>query len=174
MGGEVPEHRQGAFYESATKSKPAFYLTQHFPEFIWQATFVAIYSFLEDQMHGICRIVAELLDIKIDRGDLRDEGIRAAKKYLERICGITFPEEKHPWQEALHYNSVRNSIVHARGYVDRTKNAEKIRNYVQGKQSITIDNFDRLQLSKEFCQEVLKNVELLLDDLFQLARKRVS
>ncbi len=125
---KVPERRQGAFYESASRSQLAFYLTQHFPEFTWQATFVAIYSFLEDQMLGICRIVAELLVIKTDPDDLRDEGIRAAKKYLDHLCGITFPEEKHPWQEVLHYNIVRNAIIHARGCVDRAKNAEKIRN----------------------------------------------
>jgi hypothetical protein len=171
---KVPEDLKGAFYEHASGSEPARNLTQRFPEFAWQTTFVAIYSFLEDEMLGICRVVGERLGIKLDPNDLRDEGIRAAKKYLEDRCGIPFPGESHPWQEALHYNRLRNAIVHVRGYVNRSKKAETIRRYVQGNESVAIDNFDRLQLSQEFCLEVLENVKLLLDDLFQLARKRLS
>ena len=169
---KLPEHAKGGFYED--EAQTAFNLTRHFPEFAWETTFVAIYSFLENEMLGIARIVGRRLRIRLDPDDLRDKGIHAAKKYLEDLCGIAFPEGKHPWQEALHYNRVRNAIVHSGGRLKRAKHLTKIQNYLQGKKSLTIDSFNRLELSKEFCLEVLDNVEALLDDLFKLARKRVS
>src|SRR5205823_3270667 len=103
---KVPDHRKARFYESASRSELAVYLNQRFPGFTWQSTFVAIYSFLEDEMFRICRILSEHLGIKLDPTDLREEGIRAAKKYLEDLCGIPFPEKKHAWQETLHYNRI--------------------------------------------------------------------
>ena len=169
---KLPEHAKAAFFED--EAQTAFNLTRHFPEFAWETTFVAIYSFLEDEMLGIARIVGRRLGIKLDPDDLRDKGIRAAKKYLQHLCSVAFPEGKHPWQEALHYNRVRNAIVHSRGRLKRSKYGARIQKYVQGKKSVTIDSFNRLQLSKAFCLEVLENVESLLDDLFKLALKRVS
>ncbi len=42
-------------------------------------------------MLGIARIVGRRLGVKLDPDDLRDKGIRAAKKYLEGLCGVVFP-----------------------------------------------------------------------------------
>ncbi|MGA7501590.1 MAG: hypothetical protein WBX00_33075 [Isosphaeraceae bacterium] len=118
-------------------------LTRHFPTFAWQTSFVAIYTLLEDDMLSIARTLGTHLGITLEPDDLKDKGIFAAKKYLESLCGITFPERDRPWQEVLHYNRLRNVIVHSRGRV-RRKN-EAIRNYVRDKKSksLTIDNLDR-------------------------------
>jgi glyoxylate carboligase len=72
----------------------------------------------------------------------------------------------------LHYNPIRNVIVHSRNRIWRSKKATAIRKYVEGKKSITTDN-DRIQLSKEFCLEVLDNVKALLGELMDLARAKI-
>ena len=148
-------------------------LTNHFPNFAWQTSFVAVYTLLEYEMLFVARILGRHLDIKLDPDDLKDKGIFAAKKYLEDLCGITFPENARPWQEVIHYNRLRNVIVHSRGNVRRTKREKALRNYVRGKNSLSLDNLGRLETSREFCLEVLENVETLLDALFELARNRV-
>jgi hypothetical protein len=151
-------------------------LTRRFPEFVWRTTFVAIYSLLEEEMVDIARTVGRDLGIELDPDDLRDNGILAAKKYLQCLCGIAFPEGKHPWQEAIHYKRLRDSIVHYRGCLNRANHSkgEQIEKYVNGKRWISIDCNRCLQLSKEFCLEVLENAETLLDDLYKLAQERCN
>jgi hypothetical protein len=154
-------------------AETAHELTQHFPTFAWQTTFVAIYTLLEDDMLSIARVLGTHLGISLDPDDLKDKGIFAAKKYLESLCGIAFPDKEHPWQEVLHYNRLRNVIVHCRGRVKRSSNEKKIRSYVTGKKSLSLDNLDRLAITRQFCFEVLDNVEALLEALFKLGRDKV-
>ncbi len=102
------------------------------------------------------------------------KGIFLAKKYLEDDCGIAFPKGGHPWQQMQHYNRIRNAIVHRRSCISGWKDEEAVRSYTKVNNAVSIDNFDRLRLSKEFCLQVLDNVEALLEDLFKLAQERVS
>jgi hypothetical protein len=148
------------------------FLGDHFPSFALETTFVATYSLLEDEMLEIARLTGRHLGIALVPEDLSDKGIHAAKTYLEKLCGIAFPAGKHPWQEALHYNRIRNVFAHQRGRVKKDDN--KVRKYVEGKKtSIQIDEHDRLKVSKEFCLEVLENVETLLNEVFKLVRDKV-
>jgi hypothetical protein len=148
------------------------FLVDHFPSFALETTFVATYSLLEDEMLEIARFMGQHLGVNLVPEELSDKGIHAAKTYLEKLCGIAFPAAKHPWQEVLHYNRLRNVFAHRRGRVK--EDDKKVRKYVEGKKaSIQIDEHDRLKVSKEFCLEVLANVQALLNDLFKLVGDQV-
>jgi hypothetical protein len=146
------------------------YLIDHFPEFTLQNTFVATYSLLEDEMFKIARFVGGRLKIKLDPEELCDKGIRAAKKFLEKLCDITIPGDA-VWQQAVQHGSVRNVFAHARGRVKKT--STDVRRYVEGKTS-SIDDKDQLHVTKEFCFEVLDNVKALLLKVLYLAGDRVA
>jgi hypothetical protein len=154
-------------------AESAHELTRHFPNFAWQTSFVAIYTLLEDHMLSITRTLGKHLRITLDPDDLQDKGIFAAKKYLKSLCAIAFPEGEHAWQEVLQYRLLRNVIVHFRGHVKGARREEAIRNYVRGNKYLSLDNLDRLQISQQFCFQVLENVEALLETLFKLARDKV-
>ncbi|HLN30051.1 MAG TPA: hypothetical protein VK395_20075 [Gemmataceae bacterium] len=148
------------------------YLGLHFPAFALQTTFVATYSLLEDEMVNLARVLGRKIGIKLDPDDLKHTGIHAAKMYLESLCGIEFPEVTHAWQQAIHYGRLRNVCAHARG---RVKDGDtKVRTFIETKNKLlTIDHYDQLHLSREFCFEVLDNIEALLNDLFKLARNKL-
>lgn len=153
-------------------SESEHFLGRHFPAFALQTTFVATYSLLEDEMVNLARVVGRKIGIKLDPDDLKHTGIHASKVYLESLCEIDFPETSHPWQQAIHYGRLRNVCAHARG---RVKEGDtKVRNFVESKKKLlSIDDYDQLHLSREFCFEVLDNIETLLNDLFRLARSKV-
>ena len=167
---KLPEEMRHALYEDV--SMTAFNLTERFPLFSWLTTFVSIYSFLEDEMLDLAATLGRHIGIKLRPDDLRHSGIFAAQVYLTDLCGIAFPEAKHPWQEILRYNPIRNVIVHSRGRIWRSKKVKAIRKYAEGNPSITIHN-DRIQVSKDFCLEVLGNVRALLEELLDLARVKI-
>lgn len=167
---KLPEDCRAALYED--ESQRAFNLKRDFPALSWLTTFVSIYSFLEDEMLGLAETLGQQIGIKLKPDDLRHSGIFAAKVYLTELCGIAFPTSKRPWQEIQHYNRIRNAIVHRRGNLFRSKHAKQIDAYIKGKTTIT-DEGNRLKLSKEFCLEVIENVEVLLRELLGLARARI-
>jgi hypothetical protein len=167
---KLPEDMRDGLYED--ESMTAFNLKEDFPAFSWLTTFVSIYSFLEDEILDLAATLGRQIGIKLSPDDLRHSGIFAAKVYLTDLCGIVFPDTNHPWEEILHYNPVRNLIVHSRGRIWRSKKAKAIRTWAEGKKTITIHN-DRIQLSKEFCLEALGNVKALLGELMNLARARI-
>lgn len=143
-----------------------------FPGFALQTTFVATYSLLEDEMVNLARVVGRKIGIKLDPDDLKHTGIHAARVYLEALCGIDFPEATHPWQQAIHYGRLRNVCAHARGRVK--KGDTKVRDFVDSKKKLlSIDDYDQLQLSTEFCFEALNNIEALLNELFKRAKDKV-
>ncbi|HVS37476.1 MAG TPA: hypothetical protein VMS17_18075 [Gemmataceae bacterium] len=169
---KLPEHAVAGLYEDAYET--ASNLADRFPAFAWQTTFVAIYSFLEDEMLGLARLVSRLLDITPAPKKQKYKGIFLAQQHLQFDCAIAFPDGSPHWLQAQDYNRIRNAIVHRRGRIGGWKYEEAIRQYTHGKDSVSIDDFYRLQLSEAFCLEVLDNVEALLEDLFRLADERVS
>ena len=168
---KLPEDMRYDLFED--ESMTAFNLMDHFPAFTWLTTFVSIYSFLEDKMLDLAATLGRQLGIKLSPEDLRHSGIFSAKVYFTALCGISFPDEKHPWQEIQHYNRIRNAIVHSRGRLIRDKHVKAIRNYAQGKTTIVIEN-DHIKLSKEFCLSVLENANELLGELMELARAKIE
>lgn len=57
------------------------------------------------------------------------------------------------------------------GQVKQSSSDKKIRFYVTGRKLLTFVNLDRLAISRQFCFEVLDNVEALLEVLYNLARE---
>jgi hypothetical protein len=141
-----------------------------FPAFALETTFVASYAFLEDQMLEIARLIGQRLGIQLKPEDLKDKGIVGAKTYLEKLCGITVPVDQR-WEKATKHGQLRNACEHTRGRVKK-ENSE-LRKYVKAnKATLSIDDRDRLQFTREFCLEVLDNIKALLGELYKLARKR--
>ena len=169
---KLPEGMRAEFVED--RSDTAFNLTLHFPALTWQTTFVTIYSFLEHEMTAVARWVGKHL--KIERSPTKGDFsvIVNVQRFLTDRCAIAFPASDAPWMEILQYTDLRNAIVHGRGQVCGAKNAAEVRKYVESKPTLTIEGADQVRVSKEFCEEVLHNVESLLKSLFNLVRDRVA
>ena len=121
---------------------------------------------------GIARLGGSRLKISLGPDELNDKGIRAAKKYLDKLCGVKVPNDD-PWQAATKHGLLRNVFSHSRGRVKKDNN--DVRRYVAANPDlIRIDDHDRLRLTQEFCLQVLKNVGVLLRSILVLAEERLA
>src|SRR5262249_48365696 len=68
-------------------------LAEHFPAFSWQTTFVAIYTFLEYELFGLCRHLHHQLCLPITHIELRGNGTPQARTYLVKLCKLPIPEK---------------------------------------------------------------------------------
>ena len=107
----APDHLIQSLVEDYAEATSDF--LGHFPTFALETTFVATYSLLEDEMFEIARIVGHHLKINLEPEELGDKGIHAAKKYLEKLCGVTVPPDQH-WEQAVNHGRIRNVYVHRR------------------------------------------------------------
>ncbi len=167
---KLPEAFRESLYED--ESVTAFNLTEHFPSFTWQTTFVALYSLLEHEMFAACRQMRHIQKHLIGPEDLKDKGIFAAQKYVEKVCRVAFPEKGRPWQEILHYNKVRNVLVHNQGELKHT--VEGLRQYVASRKNLSVDHNDELKLTRDFCLDVVSIMRQFFDELYQSLKKSVQ
>jgi hypothetical protein len=146
------------------------YLVHRFPAIALQTTFVATYTLLEDEILNLARLVGTKLGDKREPEHGNLNGIFAAKEFIEghRLSFPTGPA----WDEAVQYFAIRNAIAHCRGRVKHARKGKEIRDYVARNRKLTIDETDCLQVSDEFCSEVLDNVEALMRELFITVRRR--
>lgn len=169
---KLPEALRAELVEE--QSETAFNLTEHFPAFLWQTTFVTIYSFLEVEMIDLASRLGRHLGITRDPEKGKQAVIINVQRFLTNCCGLEFPRSDAPWTEIVRYTDLRNVFVHGRGRLRKAKNPAAVREYVESKAGLSIVGVDQVRVDKEFCEEVLKNAETLLEALFGLARDRVK
>jgi hypothetical protein len=155
------------------ESLAAFDLTEHFPAFSWQTTFVAIYTLLEHELFELCRQLHHDLALPIGHNELKGHGIQIARTYLEKLCKLPIPAGDPTWLEVKCYNPIRNVIVHARGDIYKGKHHQEIKKYVAGKTSIRVDG-NYVKITKVYCVEALDTIEALLRNMFRLALERLK
>jgi hypothetical protein len=87
-----------------------------FPSMAYNSTFVLAYSFLERELCIVCDLIQNQQGYALGYRDLKATGIHAARKCLEKQCRVAFPQNG-AWKEIENLAKVRNSIVHANGYI---------------------------------------------------------
>ena len=169
MPGDMEDHEAEWYAENHAEMQT--YYIDRFPAFALETSFVSTYAFLEDEMMNICRLVGSRLKIKLGPEKINDKGIEAAKTYLEKLCDITIPNDRL-WQQAKMFGQLRNSFSHTRGRVKADN--KPVQQYVAASAGKLSIEKGRLRITKEFCQEVLDDVEKLLKSLLHLARERIT
>ncbi|GLY12233.1 hypothetical protein [Pseudobacillus badius] len=93
------------------------------------AIFLTIYSEFEHFLISLCKAYKSELNLKIPFNDLRGEGIQGAYKYLDLVVGIEDIRQNSIYNELIHWNKVRNCLVHNSAIIDeKTKESIDILN----------------------------------------------
>lgn len=87
-----------------------------------------------------------------------------------KVAGVSFPEDKNPWQKILHMNRLRNHYVHnGSNYVALNSpmhKAAKAFSTIIIEDTFRIDNQEvGITITHEFCIETLNLIQEFLTDL---------
>jgi len=152
-----------------------------FPYIMRNSLFITLYSPLEHELDGLCNYICEEKSYQIKLNDLNGKGIHRAKKYLKKVAGIEFPDTKPSWNAIVHYSHIRNFIVHNDGKLDATKNAKKVRDFIELSPLIEIAESaipslyelePRIRFNKGFHNEVIDTLETFFGELREILRKK--
>lgn len=86
---------------------------------------VILYSFIEDMLNKLCNPapfdndswlkVRGIKPLTLKYTDMKGEGVRRARLYLEKVIGLNLHVDKKLWSEIDTLRKIRNSIIHNRG-----------------------------------------------------------
>lgn len=145
-------------------------LSEVFPGISRASLFVTCYSFLEDELNKICGLSQKEKTTSVHYSDMKGRGIERAQRYLKKIVGIVFPDRSPVWTEILRYKDLRNIIVHNGGEVGVAKDDERskrVKDYIEKKASIHLDNQGRIQLTLDFTLGVIDAMERFFEEIFK-------
>ena len=142
---------------------------EEFRTILLNSFFAASFALFEHRLVKICQWA--------DKHYRNADSVRAARhffpmdKAVSRIgeTGINFPTESREWKEILNYKTIRNKIMHSGGMIPskgKTTSYAKENKivYPPGENNTpgAIPQPLRLELTKEFCDEAIRNFEEML------------
>jgi len=106
-------------------------------------------------------------ELLLSLSDLSDKGIQRARKYLEKMVGITFPKSLEPiWGELNNYRRLRNCFVHNQGHLSSNGDSEYLRKqYLPSHQQYLCLANDEISLREGFCEEVVETIRVFFRGL---------
>jgi hypothetical protein len=128
---------------------------------------VILFSFIEDMLNKLCDPapfdddgwlkVRGIKPLTLKYTDMKGEGVKRAKLYLEKVIGLNLHVDKQLWSEIDTLRKIRNSIVHNRGETNDEiiKNAN-IKQHVE-KGRLYISN-NEIEICSEYLEFILPTV----------------
>lgn len=128
---------------------------------------VILFSFIEDMLNKLCDPalfddegwlkVRGIKPLTLKYTDMKGEGIRRAKLYLEKVIGLNLHVGKQLWNEIDTLRKIRNSIVHNRGETnDEIINDANVKQHVKSERLYILNN--EIEIYSEYLDFILPTV----------------
>ena len=118
-----------------------------FPIFLNYSFITLVFSTIENHMMKICDLLSEIKHIPIKSKDLRGSGFERHIKFLERFSGFS-RKNIDIWPQISNLEKIRNCIVHAFGFIDRSNDAKAIREMIKNKTYLSKEDRKNLKNDK--------------------------
>ena len=89
---------------------------EYFPNLQRSSALLTLFSFLEKELDGLCKLFQKENDYKITLKDITGNGIDRATNYLIKVAGVNFTKSAE-WNEVKSIQKIRNIIVHNGGFL---------------------------------------------------------
>jgi hypothetical protein len=87
----------------------------HFPNLQRKASFITLYSFLENELKKLSKKLQREIGIEKSQEDIKGNGIFRSMTYLEHSIGLNISKDAIPWTKVFEINKLRNIIAHTEG-----------------------------------------------------------
>lgn len=168
---EAEEHRDLASLVYAERSA---HLREEFPALFMNTAFVALVSFLEDEMVRICAWLEKSEPRKLKLTEIAGKGIDQFATYLTKVCELDGLKELKSWEELRRFQEIRNIIVHRRGQLTKDSDGgSRDKNVVTylGKNPGQIDTYSRIALTEEFCLKAISVVRDFIQNMYDTIKR---
>jgi hypothetical protein len=125
-------------------------------------------GYLEKELNNLCDRLKKRHNLNLKLSDITGKGIKRARIYMEKVCGLVLPEEDI-WKELIYLTEIRNVIVHNDGIIMSSRIEKDIKRFIdqQNPEEITYvkNSRGRIVLRKGYCLRALKTVFMYLQEI---------
>jgi hypothetical protein len=144
----------------------------YFPRSLRYSFIVLLFLIVEKQLTQLCKIIQEVHNLPIKANDLRGDFIERSKTYIHKVAGVSI--NNVDWTKVGDLAIVRNCIVHTMGEIVESKDKVQLQKMASANLGLSTSNdefFDsgRLQISREYCSKVVREMQAFFDQLFDAA-----
>ena len=126
------------------------------------SSIVFLHTVFETRLRDLCNVLRRDNKIPISLLDLKGSAIDQAKSYLTKMANIsvaTYPE----WSSIRSFQKIRNCVVHEFGFVEpKEEKSKDILKVIQSDPSLSLNHYNRIIPTSDFCKNQLKDVESFL------------
>ncbi|WP_059369537.1 hypothetical protein [Treponema endosymbiont of Eucomonympha sp.] len=140
-----------------------FFLAKMVEHTFCNSIIISIYTLIEKYLNEICRSLRVYKGLSLVCEDINGTGVIRAKKYLEKLCKITFDTKDTNFLFGI--NAVRNIIAHNNGELSKasTRQIGQITKISQQAPGCKIIPYDFYDADKQPWEKIDQKIELELD-----------
>lgn len=145
-------------------------LSEVFPQISRRALFAICYATMEFELNRLCHAAyADSLgmDLVPKRPHLND-----SKKYLIDKVRLQQQALQDLWNKLDSYRCVRNKVVHHNSTLGDDEQSQKAEEFISKEPSISIGQFNRIELGDKFCMNFVEFMNKLTAQLVSELRKK--
>jgi hypothetical protein len=150
-----PEDQRQEFYEY--HAEDYLELADELPTILRYSVLTAADSAFEVYLNDTCETYAEVHRARVRLGDFKGAGIQRARKYLKKVAGVVFPDDKPSWTTVMRLHDLRNCIVHADGVVSPSRN--DLHQSAESIGGLRLTNGGTISLGRTFTEGALNSYE---------------
>lgn len=143
-------------------------LSETYPSILRESLFVSSYSLVESLAFKICAHAKELNAIRLNVKDLRGNGLEQCYAYLTKVVGLKQLQDNPHYAQLAFLTHIRNALVHNQGTL---READKLESQLKQWDSVSLNQFGGVRLSKNFNEKMLSHVRDLGLDIFAALRE---
>jgi hypothetical protein len=143
---QFPEANRQEFFEF--HAEDYYELADELPTLLRYSILTGADTGLEVFLNDTCATYAEVHNATITLSDLRGAGVERARDYLKKVARMPFPDTTPEWTSVKRLHQLRNSIVHADGYIASDRN--DIRKWAPSIYGLHIAASGAISLTREF------------------------
>jgi len=145
-------------------------LSEVFPQVSRRALFAICYSTVEFGLNRLCRAVyADSLCVSPVP---KRTNLNNSKKYLMDKVKLSQEALQDYWDRLDSYRFIRNRVIHHDATLKDDKHSETTREFISKEPSISIGQFDKIELGDDFCINFAQFVNTFIDQLVSELRKK--
>jgi hypothetical protein len=126
------------------------------------STLMAVFAFFESSLFSICASLQLRQQNQLMPSDISGSGINKFRKYLQKVCGISFNRLEKEWSFLTDLAAIRNCLAHCDGDLRRYKHRQQVEAIANRSPEISIEEEHLVTLTKSFVDQAISHTEVLL------------
>lgn len=119
---------------------------------------ISLFILLEIEIRKFIESFKLYGETKLNFSEVNGDLLKKFRIFSKKILELNFDFDSDLWQYLNGLQEVRNCLIHSGGYTRNYPKRKQIENFINNEKSITIDQFDDLNISFDTCSNAINRI----------------